>query len=503
MATSANTPIRPAPARASNSTARRCRGFIRLPADQSFSRSGSVPNDRRCSCVPTGPTAKMSLGPGPKMGPRTHEYPGLRSYILARDPAAPGRPDHPRAHGRDARRWSPSGCCSSRSGARRSSPPRRRRPRMPRRSAAAKDVKQQLLEQVATTGTSNLALINPVRVRAAAEIYAQRNKAPRDASSTAAASTSRSGSRRTPSSARAPSSIDQEDTRGEAAPARGSTLIAIPGAGGSAATSAATAAASDDQGQGVGRRSRRDLATRRRAAVGAVQRPRQARRAAARARLRGRRERRGRATTRRRRPLRQPATTTSAATPARSTSTPTTGPVRRSRSIDGDRRRRPGARLPHDLAGRRATRPHPHRPRQLGRDRRRRRHRRRRRRARGDRARGQADRLGRLLPAVRRARRPGVRRLLRRPARPGRREGDLPARSTARTRSPKVRLAAFETAIVESGVHNLNYGDRDSIGVFQQRPVAGLGHRLHDHGPRAAPRASSSAAAIAHQQRRA
>jgi putative Flp pilus-assembly TadE/G-like protein len=35
---------------------------------------------------------------------------------------------------------------------------------------------------------------------------------------------------------------------------------------------------------------------------------------------------------------------------------------------------------------------------------------------------------------------------------------------------PKVRLAAFEAAIVESGVHNLNYGDRDSIGVYQQRP---------------------------------
>jgi hypothetical protein len=36
--------------------------------------------------------------------------------------------------------------------------------------------------------------------------------------------------------------------------------------------------------------------------------------------------------------------------------------------------------------------------------------------------------------------------------------------------SPKVRLAAFEAAIVESGVHNLNYGDLDSLGVFQQRP---------------------------------
>jgi uncharacterized protein YfiM (DUF2279 family) len=32
-----------------------------------------------------------------------------------------------------------------------------------------------------------------------------------------------------------------------------------------------------------------------------------------------------------------------------------------------------------------------------------------------------------------------------------------------------VRLSAFEAAIVESGVHDLPYGDRDSLGVFQQR----------------------------------
>ena len=41
--------------------------------------------------------------------------------------------------------------------------------------------------------------------------------------------------------------------------------------------------------------------------------------------------------------------------------------------------------------------------------------------------------------------------------------------------SPKVRLAAFEAAIVESGVHNLYHGDRDSLGVFQQRPSQGWG----------------------------
>jgi hypothetical protein len=39
----------------------------------------------------------------------------------------------------------------------------------------------------------------------------------------------------------------------------------------------------------------------------------------------------------------------------------------------------------------------------------------------------------------------------------------------------KVLLSAFEAAIVESGVHNLNYGDRDSLGVFQQRPSQGWG----------------------------
>lgn len=39
----------------------------------------------------------------------------------------------------------------------------------------------------------------------------------------------------------------------------------------------------------------------------------------------------------------------------------------------------------------------------------------------------------------------------------------------------KVRLSAFEAALVESGVRNLDYGDRDSLGVFQQRPSMGWG----------------------------
>ena len=41
--------------------------------------------------------------------------------------------------------------------------------------------------------------------------------------------------------------------------------------------------------------------------------------------------------------------------------------------------------------------------------------------------------------------------------------------------SPKVRLAAWETAIVESGVKSLPGGDRDSAGAFQQRPSMGWG----------------------------
>jgi hypothetical protein len=50
--------------------------------------------------------------------------------------------------------------------------------------------------------------------------------------------------------------------------------------------------------------------------------------------------------------------------------------------------------------------------------------------------------------------------------------------------SPKIRLATFETAIVESGVHNLNYGDLDSVGVFQQRVSQGwgVGYSVMDPG---------------------
>jgi LAS superfamily LD-carboxypeptidase LdcB len=41
--------------------------------------------------------------------------------------------------------------------------------------------------------------------------------------------------------------------------------------------------------------------------------------------------------------------------------------------------------------------------------------------------------------------------------------------------SERALLAAFEAALVESNMRDLDYGDRDSLGVFQQRPSAGWG----------------------------
>ena len=43
----------------------------------------------------------------------------------------------------------------------------------------------------------------------------------------------------------------------------------------------------------------------------------------------------------------------------------------------------------------------------------------------------------------------------------------------ARRYGPKILLATFETAIVESGIHNLNWGSEHSHGVFQQQWDAG------------------------------
>ncbi|MDI3421573.1 hypothetical protein [Streptomyces luteolus] len=39
----------------------------------------------------------------------------------------------------------------------------------------------------------------------------------------------------------------------------------------------------------------------------------------------------------------------------------------------------------------------------------------------------------------------------------------------------KVLLSAFEAALVESGMENLDHGLEDSLGVFQQRPSQGWG----------------------------
>jgi hypothetical protein len=48
---------------------------------------------------------------------------------------------------------------------------------------------------------------------------------------------------------------------------------------------------------------------------------------------------------------------------------------------------------------------------------------------------------------------------------------------------PKIRLAAFETAIVESGIHNLPYGDLESHGVFQQQWTEGWGTKEQTMDP--------------------
>jgi hypothetical protein len=42
--------------------------------------------------------------------------------------------------------------------------------------------------------------------------------------------------------------------------------------------------------------------------------------------------------------------------------------------------------------------------------------------------------------------------------------------------SPRVAKALFEAGITESGLRNLNYGDRDSLGALQQRPSSGYKH---------------------------
>src|SRR5450756_98839 len=47
----------------------------------------------------------------------------------------------------------------------------------------------------------------------------------------------------------------------------------------------------------------------------------------------------------------------------------------------------------------------------------------------------------------------------------------------------KALTIAYATALPESKLENLNYGDRDSIGVFQQRPSQGWGTRTQLEDP--------------------
>src|SRR5689334_22687590 len=42
---------------------------------------------------------------------------------------------------------------------------------------------------------------------------------------------------------------------------------------------------------------------------------------------------------------------------------------------------------------------------------------------------------------------------------------------------PRATTIAIATAFQESRIHNIDYGDRDSVGLFQQRPSQGWGTR--------------------------
>ena len=69
--------------------------------------------------------------------------------------------------------------------------------------------------------------------------------------------------------------------------------------------------------------------------------------------------------------------------------------------------------------------------------------------------------------------------------------------------SGKVVLAAYEAAIVESGVHSLPYGDRDSLGLVPAARVVGLCRPAHEPGVRgAAVRLAGAARPAAVHERR-
>src|SRR5689334_6246972 len=50
-----------------------------------------------------------------------------------------------------------------------------------------------------------------------------------------------------------------------------------------------------------------------------------------------------------------------------------------------------------------------------------------------------------------------------------------------RRASPLVTQALLEAGIVESNLRNLSYGDRDSLGVLQQRPSQGWQHATNPY----------------------
>ena len=47
--------------------------------------------------------------------------------------------------------------------------------------------------------------------------------------------------------------------------------------------------------------------------------------------------------------------------------------------------------------------------------------------------------------------------------------------SVRRKLPPRAATIAMATAYQETGIRNLDYGDRDSVGLFQQRPSQGWG----------------------------
>jgi hypothetical protein len=47
--------------------------------------------------------------------------------------------------------------------------------------------------------------------------------------------------------------------------------------------------------------------------------------------------------------------------------------------------------------------------------------------------------------------------------------------ATQRGLAPRASTIALATVYQESGIRNLDYGDRDSLGLFQQRPSQGWG----------------------------